>query len=150
MVQQYCVFDTHRRWYRDRLASQEALPLLGTYRLPHTFCTMVGSIGAKPFLGTEQRTGCPYSASDDFMDIALADLPSHRADNSGEHSGRNSRLSPLWLGLGERLPDGDAAESPLLSEYAWLVLVICDGVVLLQLCDADHIRLWRNYAVDED
>jgi len=37
--------------------------------------------------------------------------------------------------------DCDAAEPPLLSEYGWPVLVICDGVVLLQLCDADHIRV---------
>ncbi len=40
--------------------------------------------------------------------------------------------------------DCDAAEPPLLSEYGWPVLVICDGVVLLQLCDADHIRLWEK------
>ena len=65
-------------------------------------------------------------------------------------SGRNSRLFTLWLGLGERLPDCDAAEPPLLSEYGWPVLVICDGVVLLQLCDADHIRLWGNYAANQD
>src|SRR3981189_343362 len=150
MVRQYRVFDTHRRWDRNCLASPKTPLFLSPYRLPHTLCTVVSSMGTRRFLGTEQRTGCAHSGSDDFMDIAFADLPQHRADNSGQPSGRNCRLSAFWLGLGERLPDCDPTESGFLSEYGQFVLVICDRMVLLQLRDAYHIRLWRNYAINQD
>src|SRR5260370_6140909 len=83
MVWQYRVFDTHRIRDSNRLASQVSLRLLGSYRLSYTLCTMVGSMDVNPILGAVQRSGYPYSGSDDFVDITFADLPSRRADNGG-------------------------------------------------------------------